>query len=59
MLQSSVILKRCLLELIVNTHKQAIKFAPYGRRRLLPRAVYGERYSFTESRGLNGRQNMD
>ncbi len=23
---------------------KAIKFAPYGRRTLVPRAVYGERY---------------
>ncbi len=29
---------------MVNKPNQAIKFAPFGRRTLVPRAVYGGRY---------------
>jgi len=28
-----------------SAHNKAIKFAPYGRRTLVPRAVYGWRYA--------------
>ncbi len=29
----------------METRNKAIKFAPYGRRTLVPRAVYGGRYN--------------
>ena len=32
-----------LMQLREVTYNKAIKFAPYGRRTLVPRAVYGRR----------------